>query len=597
MSLTSSQARAKTLLSLFNFSKTLALTQHLHAQIITHGLHCSVLFGSNLANAYIQFDFLQFASKSFHQIKNKNLHSWNTIISGYSRQKRWLDVLSLYKQMRIDTNGVDSFNLVFAIKASVGLGILRDGEFMHSLVIKSGFEEDPFVVPALLDMYVELGCLDDAQKVFAVFPEWNLVVWGAMMKGYLKFSKEFKVFELFSHMIGSGFELDAFTSESVIRACGNVFAGREGKACHGFCIKRNFINSSMCLQTSIVNTYIKCGLFHLAVKLFEEIPNKDVVLWTAMVTGYAKNGRGWEAIDMFRRMLDESMVPNSVTLASVILACSQMGSLRQGKSAHGYMLKHGVEMDVVNYTSFIDMYAKCGCIAVAERVFNQIPDKNVFSWSAMINGFGMHGLYSDAIATFDQMTSENQVPNSVTFVSVLSACSHSGRVEEGWIYFRSMSGEYGIAPKREHFACMVDLLGRAGKIDEALSVISSMPMDAGTSTWGALLSACRIHKWVELAEVVAKKLLPLEADKSAVYVLLSNIYADAGMWDMVKKIRFEVCEKGLHKSAGFSSVEVDKKLHVFHSKDKLPYRNLQIEGVWASLCKQMTEGNVADQFL
>ncbi|KAK9281302.1 hypothetical protein L1049_004199 [Liquidambar formosana] len=392
-------------------------------------------------------------------------------------------------------------------------------------------------------MYTEMGSLEDARKMFEGISERSSVIWGAMMKGYLQFSREVEVFELFSRMRRSGLELDSFTLEGLVRACGNRFAGREGKAVHGLCIKQNFIDSNICLQTSLVDMYMKCGLLDFAVKLSEEVCDKDVVLWSAMIAGFAKNGRALEAMSLFRQMLKESITPNSITFASILLACSNLGSLKQGMSVHGYMVRNGVELDMVNYTSFIDMYAKCGGIVAAHRVFNEMPEKNIFSWSAMINGFGIHGLYSEAFALFDQMRSENQLPNSVTFVSVLSACSHSGRVEEGWTYFKSMK-TYGIVPMEEHFACMVDLLGRAGKIDEALSLIRNMPMEPSASAWGALLGACRIHKQVELAEEVSKKLLPLESDQSSVYVLLSNIYADVGMWESVKKMRLKMGETG-----------------------------------------------------
>ncbi|CAK9150026.1 unnamed protein product [Ilex paraguariensis] len=590
-----SQTPFKTFLSFFQFSKTLSHTQQLHAQIIINGLHRSVLFGSKLSNAYIDMGSLQLASKSFNQIPRKNPYSWNTIISGYSKQKHSYEVLKLFRHMRNESHGVDSFNLVFAIKACVGLSLLLHGKSVHCLVFKHGFERDPYIVPVLINMYTELGCLDNAEKVFESVPERNVVIWGAMMKGHLKFSNEFKVFELFSEMRSSGFELDPFTSESLIRACGNVYAGKEGRACHGFCVKRNFIDYSMCLKASLVDMYMKCGLADLAMKLFIEIPEKDVVLWTVMVTGFVKNGRAWEAVGCFKQMFEDSATPNSVTLSGILLACTHMGSLQHGKSVHGYMLRNGVELDMVNCTSFIDMYAKCGCIAAANKFFNQMPKKNVFTWSAMINGFGMHGLYSEAIVVFNQMRSEDQVPNAVTFVSVLSACSHSGRVEEGWNYFKSMSRDYGIAPTEEHFACIINLLGRAGKMDEALSIISNMPMDPGASSWGALLSACRIHKRIELAEEVAKRLLPLETDSSSVYVLLSNIYADLGMWDMVKKIRMEFDEKGVHKSAGFASIEVEKNFYIFRSEDKGTYDNTQIKGVWTSIHEQMRElGYVPD---
>ncbi|KAL8112309.1 hypothetical protein AgCh_019856 [Apium graveolens] len=497
--------------------------------------------------------------------------------------------------MRSDIDEIDSYSLVFVIKACTELLCLRDGEAVHGLVVKSGFESDQFVVPRLINLYIDMGCLDNAEKVFDVCCGKNLVVWGCLMKGCLRFCKEFRVFELFRRMRMSGLKVDPSLLEMVVQACGNVLAGKEAKSCHGYLVKNKFSGSIVSLLTSIVDTYMKCGFYDLGVKLFDQIPEKDVVSWTAMVAGFAKLGKGVEALSLFRQMLLEAVAPNSVTFSSLILACSQMGSLKLGKSVYCYMLRNAIELDMVNYTSFVDMYAKCGSILMASRVFNIMPHKTVYSWTAMINGFGAHGMYSEAINLFDKMRYQNQQPNSVTFVSVLSACSHSGKVEEGWKYFNIMSREYGIVAKEEHFACMVDLLGRAGRICEALSLIDKMPMDPGASTWGALLSACKIYKSVELAEYVAKKLLPLETDKSSVYVSLFNIYAEAEMWDKVKKLRLRFGKKGLHKTVGFSSIEVDEKLYVFTSKTRQASLFTELGSVWISVTEQMRKfGRVHD---
>ncbi|WOG89040.1 hypothetical protein DCAR_0208276 [Daucus carota subsp. sativus] len=577
----------KTLLSYFHLNKTLPLIQPLHAKILTNGLQFSSLYASKLANVYIELGFLRSAYKVFDQITHKNLYSWNTMLSGYSKNNQSFDVLRIYKMMRSDIGRSDSFNLVFVIKACAELSRFRDGEAVHGLVVKLGFESDQFVVPRLINMYIDVECLDEAEKVFDVCCEKDLVVWGCMVKGCLRLCKYFRVFDFVRRMIMSGSEMDTSLLEMLVQACGNVLAGKEAKSCHGYLIKNKFLNCGISLQTSIIDSYMKCGFCDLGVKLFEEIPEKDVVSWTAVVAGFTKLGRGLEALGLFRQMLREAVAPNPVTFSSVILACSHMGSLELGKSVHCYMLRHAIELDTVNYTSFVDMYAKCGCIMMASRVFNLMPHKTVYSWTAMINGFGAHGMYSEAINLFDEMISQNQQPNSVTFVSILSACSHSGKVEEGWKYFNIMCREHGIVAKEEHFACMVDLLGRAGRICEALSLIDKMPMVPGASTWGALLSACKIHKLVELAEYVAKKLLPVETDKSSVYVLLFNIYADAGMWDKVKKLRLRFGEKGLHKSAGFSSIEVNEKLYVFTSKTKLASLFTELESVWISVTEQM----------
>ncbi|KAE8692201.1 Pentatricopeptide repeat-containing protein [Hibiscus syriacus] len=534
----SSQNHTKTLLfSLFPLTKTLTLTQQIHACIVLHGFNGSVVFGSRLTDAYIHLGSLQFAQKTFDGITRKNLHSWNTVISGYSNKKLFLDVLRLFSRMRREIVGVDSFNLVFAIKACVGLSFLKDGKLIHSMAVKFGLEGDAYVAPALGKMYGQLGSLRDARKVFDGFPERNSVLWGTMMEGYLKSSDELQVFELFRRMKESGVELDAFTVGGLVRACGNVSADKEGKMFHGLCIKKNFIGSNVYLQTSLIDMYLKCGLIDFGMKLFEDASERDVVLWSSMISGLAKNGKGLEAIALFRNMLRQPLTPNSATLNSILLACPLWGSLKQGKSVHGYMIRKGIGFDDVNYTSFIDMYAKCGSVAMARKVFVQMPLKNVVSWSAMINAYGIQGLCSEALACFDEMRSKNQVPNSVTFISILSACSHSGKTEEGWKYFKEMTQDFGIVPTQEHYACLVDLLGRAGKIDDALSFIDSMPIEPGASVWGALLDACRMHRRVELAENVSDKLLPLETNKASVYVLLSNIYADAGRWESVKKIR------------------------------------------------------------
>ncbi|XP_010262488.1 PREDICTED: pentatricopeptide repeat-containing protein At1g06140, mitochondrial [Nelumbo nucifera] len=540
-----------------------------------------------MSNVYIEVGFLENASQTFEQISSKNPHSWNTIISGYFKDGRFSDVLHLCKRMWGERHTADSFNLVFAVKASVGLCNLRMGQSVHSHAIKSALEGDSYVSPSLMTMYVELGSLEEAQKIFDRVSERNDVSCGCMIRGYLNFSKEYEVFELYHEMVSAGYELDSFSVEGLIRACGNVCAGREGNALHGYCIKRCFMDSGICLQTCIVDMYTKCGLLECALKLFEEISDKDVVLWSSMIAGFSKNGRTWQAISLFHQMLEESIVPNAVTFSSVLPACSHLGSLQLGKAIHGYVTRTDFELDVVSYTAFIDIYAKCGHVWIAYRMFNKMPERNVYSWSAMINGFGIHGLYSEAFNLFAQMMSENLEPNSITFVSVLSACSHSGRIEEGWRYFHSMSRDHGISPAEEHYACMVDLLARAGQIDEALNFVNNMPIHPGASIWGALLGACRIHKKVELAEQVAKKLLVLEPDQSGMYVLLSNIYAAVGMWRMVKKMRGMMSEKGLNKIVGFSLIEVGKKIYVFNANDRCVDRNMEIENVWSSLQEQM----------
>ncbi|CAJ1901874.1 unnamed protein product [Sphenostylis stenocarpa] len=574
-----------TLISCANF---LSLVQQIHAHVIINGLHREVFYGSNITNAYVQSGSLSLATKAFYQIIGKNVHSWNTIISGYSKGSLYDDVLQLFRHLRSDGNAIDSFNLVFAIKASQRLILLHNGRLLHCLTIKSGLEGDLFIVPALLEMYAELGSLNDAHKLFERYSYRSSVMWGFMIKGYLKVSQESQVFELLSYMTNYfGFQWDAFTMEGLVRACANVLAGREGKASHGVCIKSNLL-VNVCLLTSVIDMYMKCGFTHYAFRMFEKAnDHKDVVLWSAVINGCAKKGKFCEALSVFKRMLQKSTTPNPVTLSSVILACSGVGSLKQGKSVHGFVIRNMVELDVVNYTSLMDMYSKCGCVKTAYRVFCMIPVKNVVSWTAMINGYAMHGLYLETLSIFYQMTQNasvitgKQVPNSITFTSVLSVCSHSGMVQEGLRIFNSMK-DYGISPTEEHCAYIIGILARAGQFDAALSFLSDMPVKPGLNAWGTLLSACRFHKRVELAEEIAKTLSLLEPNDFSCQASLSNMYAD-GIGKMI------MAEEGLNKSLGFSSIEVGNKLCVFSSNDTLAFTSTDISHTWNSLSREMRE--------
>ncbi|MQM13381.1 hypothetical protein Taro_046306 [Colocasia esculenta] len=573
--------------SLFPLCSTLPRLKQLHAQILIHGVQSLVYVGSKLAKVYLDLDHLRSARQLFDQIPIKNAHAWNTIISGYSTNRDLSEVLRLYGLMREGNHRPDSYSLVFVIRACTGLSALRAGSCAHCDALRAGLDAHRHVAPALVKMYTELGSLDDARKVADNVSTARSVVWGLMMKGYLQWSKVTEVFGLFARMKDLGIELDPFSSLHLAQACGDVGAGKEGSAVHGLCVKKNFLDSDPCLQTSLVDMYAKTGMLACAQRLFEDASARDIVLWSSMVARLAQNGKPCEALQIFQRMMETTVMPNEIILASALLANTQLGTLLHGKSIHGYVIRNGFRLDVVTYTALLDMYAKCGSIGCAYKVFNEMHVRNVFSWSAIIGGFGAHGMCSKALSLFNQMKLESIAPNSITFVSVLSACSHCGRVQEGRRHFQSMSKDYGITPKDEHYSCMVDLLGRAGLIDEAVNLINDIPAPPGASVWGALLGACRIHKRVQLAEKSASKLFILEPNQPGAYVLLSNIYAAAGMWDMVKKMRTMMTEKGLQKTFGFSSIEIRKKVYIFSVKNILQYHNTALGKVWCMLSSQM----------
>lgn len=321
----------------------------------------------------------------------------------------------------------------------------------------------------------------------------------------------------------------------------------------------------------MVNSYLKAGLIDSARSLFDEMPERNVVSWSSMINGCVKCGEYKEALSLFRemQMMKINYVkPNEFTMSAVLSACGRLGALEHGKWAHAYIDKCGVEIDVVLGTALIDMYAKCGGIEEARKVFSKLgSNKDVMAWSAMISGLAMHGHGKECFRSFHDMISDGLMPNAVTFLGILCACVHAGLVSEGKEYFRRMKEEFAISPLIQHYGCMVDLYGRAGLINEAWSVINSMPMEPDVLIWGALLSGSRMHGNIETCEIALKKLIDLDPNNSSAYVLLSNVYAKMGKWSDVRFMRDIMERRRIKKVPGCSLVEVGGVLHEFFVGD------------------------------
>lgn len=311
---------------------------------------------------------------------------------------------------------------------------------------------------------------------------------------------------------------------------------------------------------TLISGHVKCGRLDLAWKLFDEVPIKNDASWSAMITGCAEGGCPSKAMVLFEQMKELGVRPNLAAIVSMLSACSQLGALEQGRQVHAYIERNKIKMDSIIGAALIDMYAKCGCIDKAFEVFDPLVPKDVFSWTAMIAGLALNGHGAKALELFGQMESEGVKPNEVTLVGVLCACSHGGLVELARLYFDSMRMKYGVEPTIEHYGCMVDALGRAGLLEEAVSLVQAVPANA--MLWGTLLGACWIHGNAEIAEYAIDRLVELKPDDDGgVYVLLSNIYAMRGRWDEARRVRMLMRSKGLEKIPGRSSIEVDGIVH------------------------------------
>ncbi|KFK25048.1 hypothetical protein AALP_AA8G059800 [Arabis alpina] len=354
--------------------------------------------------------------------------------------------------------------------------------------------------------------------------------------------------------------------------------------------------------TSMVSGYCKCGMIEDAREMFDEMPHRNLFTWSIMINGYAKNDCFEKAVELFDVMKREGVVANETVMVSVVSSCAYLGALEVGERVHEYVVKKNMTVNVILGTALVDMYWRCGDVEKAIRVFEELPEKDSLSWSSIIKGLAVHGHAHKAIRSFDQMVRLGFIPRDVTFTAVLSACSHGGLVDKGLEIYENMKREYGIEPRLEHYGCIVDMLGRAGKLTEAENFILEMPVKPNAPILGALLGACKIHKNTEVAERVGNMLIEVKPEHSGYYVLLSNIYAVAGRWEKIESLRDTMKEKLVKKPPGYSLIEIDGKINKFSMGDdnqKHPEMS-KIKRKWEEILRKIRlvgyKGNTGEAF-
>ncbi|KAJ8750474.1 hypothetical protein K2173_015617 [Erythroxylum novogranatense] len=466
-----------------------------------------------------------------------------------------------------------------------------DAQHVHRHLLANGFDQDPFLATKLIGMYSAFDMIDHARKVFDKTQRRTLYVYNALFRALNLVGCGEEVLDMYRRMNSIGVPSDGFTYTYVLKAC--VLSEclmsllSKGKEIHGHILRHGY-EDHVHIMTTLVDMYAKYGCVSYAGSVFGKMHVKNVVSWSAMIACYSKNGKPFEALELFREMMlkTRDTSPNSVTMVSVLQACAALAALEQGRLLHGYILRRGLDDILPVISALIVMYARCGKLELGQRVFDKMDKRDVVSWNSLISGYGVHGFGDKAIQIFEEMIDQGVLPSPVSFVSVLGACSHAGLVEEGQRLFESMRREHGIYPSIEHYACMVDLLGRANRLDEAVKLIEGMRIEPGPKVWGSLLGSCRIHCNVKLAERASTRLFKLEPTNAGNYVLLADIYAEAGMWNEVKRVKRLIEARGLQKVSGRSWIEVKRKMYSFVSADEF---NPQIEQLHALLVKLSTE--------
>ncbi|KAL2556230.1 Pentatricopeptide repeat-containing protein [Forsythia ovata] len=531
-----------------------------------------VIFGFVLKTGYFESDVcvgcalvdlfakgfcdLELAKKVFDEMPEKNSVSWTLMITRCSQLGLPGDGIELFRDMVLAGFTPDRFTFSSVLSACSELGWLLLGRQLHCWVIKNGLCFDVCVGCSLVDMYAKcaVNCsMDDSRKVFDRMPEHNVMSWTAIITGYVQnggFEKA--AIELYWRMMIEGrVKPNHFTFASVLKACGNLFNADLGEQIHNHVVKLG-LASVNCVGNSLISLYSKTDRMEDARKAFEFVFERNLISYNALIDGHARNSDSDEAFELYSQIDGSGVGFDAFTFASLLSGAASIGAVGKGEQIHAQLLKSGFESNLCVSNALISMYTRCGNIEAAFQVFKGMEDRNVISWTSIIAGFATHGFAERALELFKQMLDFRVKPNEVTYIAVLSACSHAGLIDEGWRYFHLMYKEHRIHPRMDHYACMVDLLGRSGFLEKAIQFIESMPFMANALVWRTLLGACRIHGNAEIGKHAAEMILEQDPNDPAAYILLSNLYASRGQWENVAKIRKGKKERNLVKEAGCS---------------------------------------------
>ncbi|TKY66202.1 Pentatricopeptide repeat-containing protein [Spatholobus suberectus] len=629
--------------------KELHIGRGVHGWSIKCGI-TDVFVETAIADLYVKFGCMREAFRQFSKMQVHNVVSWTAIISGFVQVDDITFALKLFKDMREIGHEINSYTVTSVLSACAKPGMIREAGEIHSLILKLGLNLDAKVGAALVNMYAKIGEVGLSELAFSEMTNIkDQSIWAAMLSSFAQNQNSGRAVELFLVMLGEGVKPDEYCISSVLSIMSCLCLGSQ---IHGYALK-SALDTDVSVGCSLLTMYSKCGCLEESYKCFQQIPVKDNVSWASMISGFAEHGCADRALQLFKDMLYQEIVPDNITLISTLTACSDLCFLRTGKEIHGYAFRLGIGTDTVVGGALVNMYSKCGSLNLARMVFDMLPQKDAFArsslvsgyaqkglveesfllfhdmlrtdvtvdaftissilgaaailyrsdigtqlhayveklslqadvsvgsslvtmyskcgsiedcrkafddaekpdligWTSIIVSYAQHGKGAEALATYELMRKEGVQPDAVTFVGILLACSHSGLVEEAFFYLKSMCEDYNIKPGHRHYACLVDLLGRSGRLREAESFINKMPVEPDALIWGTLLAACKVHGDFELGKLAAKKILELGPSDAGVYVSFSNICADVGQWEEVTKIRSSLKGTGMKKEPGWS---------------------------------------------
>ncbi|KAL9239491.1 hypothetical protein vseg_013806 [Gypsophila vaccaria] len=596
----------KTIIKNTSLITTKSQAKQFHAQIIKQNGLNPQLFSSILLPIYSNLSLLHDSLAIFEVVNasSPSLVAFKFMIRCYAASGWFDECLGCFNRMRVSGFCPDHNVVPSVVKSCTLSKRLRLGECVHGFVVKVGLDVDVYVGNSLMNLYLKLGFRGEevscgvsrarhmfdemsetkfiygdggvlsksvvrrssVQKVFESMHSRDLVSWNTVIAGNAQNGMFGEALGMLREMGNDGMKPDAFSLSGILPVFAEIVDVSKGKEVHGYAVRCG-LDGHLFVGSGLVDMYGKCNRIEDACKVFIRLPQCDSVSWNSIISGCVQNGRFDDALRLFRGMVLAKVKLCSVSFSSIIPACSHLTTLRLGKQLHGHIVRCRYEDNVLVASSLVDMYAKCGYIKVARRIFSNMKVHDIVSWTAMIMGYAVNGHAHDAISLFKQMESMGIKPNSIAFIAVLTACSHAGLVDEAQMYFDSMVNDYRLSPELEHYAALADLLGRAGRLNEAYDFIRKIPAATGC-VWLTLLAACRKHKNVEMAEKVAAEVFSVDPENMGAYVLMSNIYSASKRWKEAAHVRKNMRRKGIIKKPACTWIEVKNKLHTFTAGDE-----------------------------
>jgi pentatricopeptide repeat protein len=508
-----------------------------HITILKQGIELDPFVNNSLICLYAKCDCVPCAHKLFEKQVGRSLVSWGAMISGLVGVGRYYEALTFYKKMIGEPIEPDSSTLISVCKACTSLKDLETGRLVYCDCVEKGFDSDSSIASAFLEMFTKCGNLGCSRKVFDLLIVKNIVSYSVLISGYIQHGVDIEAIQVLEQMLEECIQPNEVTYVCILKACTNLKDLAYGKSMHVNIVQESF-ESILTVISTLVVMYAKLGCLFDAYELFNQTVEKDVVLWSAIIAGFSDLGYAEEAIKLYEEMHQACVQPNEVTFACVLKACASLASINQGKVIHTAIIKQGFDSDIFIGNTLVDMYSKCGSLVSSRHVFDSLHERDLVSWSAIIEGYANHGQSCLAFGCFHHMRELDLIPAEATYVSILSACSNAGLLEEGQFYFISINDDSKCLETVEHYACLVDLLGRAGQLNMAASLALGMPQQADdVKVWMTLLGACARFGNIDIGLYAYCSLMKRDFKSVTAHILLSNIYAANQLWADAKRLQ------------------------------------------------------------